>query len=250
MPPQDGTSIDPDEVARFDRLGEDWWNPQGPMRALHQFNPVRVDYLRRLLMRLRTIRPEPQADRPLEGLAILDIGCGGGIFSESLSRLGADLTAIDPAPANIAAGRRHAEQSGLTINYLCTTVEALAEAGESFDVVLAMEVVEHVRDVKAFVATAAGMVRPPGLMVVATLNRTLKSYALAIVGAEYILRWLPKGTHRWEHFVMPRELAAALSAAGLRVIDETGVVYNPLAGEWRQSRDMDVNYIIAAERRP
>ncbi|HKH80143.1 MAG TPA: bifunctional 2-polyprenyl-6-hydroxyphenol methylase/3-demethylubiquinol 3-O-methyltransferase UbiG [Methylovirgula sp.] len=247
MPRQHADSIDPEEVARFERLAEDWWNPLGPMRALHQFNPVRVDYLRRLLTK-RGSRPESPASPLLEGLEILDIGCGGGILSEALSRLGADVTAIDPAPANIAAARRHAEKSGLAITYLCTTAEALAEEGKEFDAVLAMEVVEHVRDVRSFVAVAARMVRPRGLLIAATLNRTLKSYAFAIVGAEYVLRWLPKGTHRWESFVTPRELAAALSAAGLHVIDETGIVFNPLSGQWRQSRDMDVNYVMAAER--
>ncbi len=253
MPRQDATehspSIDPEEIARFDRLGETWWNPRGPMRALHQFNPVRVDYLRNLLSKRRQGRTAPHAGRPLEGVAILDIGCGGGILSEALSRLGAEVTAIDPAPANVAAARRHAGQSGLAIAYLCTTAETLAAEGKTFDVVLAMEVVEHVRDVRAFIAVAASMVRPQGLLVVATLNRTLKSYALAIVGAEYVLRWLPKGTHKWEQFVTPRELAALLRKAGLNVIDETGVVYSPLTGQWRQSRDMDVNYIMAAERK-
>jgi 2-polyprenyl-6-hydroxyphenyl methylase / 3-demethylubiquinone-9 3-methyltransferase len=252
MPPQNGmgSSIDPEEVARFDRLAADWWNPRGPMRALHQFNPVRVDYLRRLLaQRFRKDRSDLQANRPLDGLEILDIGCGGGLLSEALSRLGAAVTAIDPAPTNIAIARQHAEISGLSIDYLCTTAEALAEEGQNFDVVLAMEVVEHVRDMKAFIADAARMLHPNGLCIVATLNRTLKSYAFAIVGAEYVLRWLPKGTHKWEHFVTPRELAAALGAAGLHVIDETGVVFNPLTGQWQQSRDMDVNYMIAAERR-
>jgi 2-polyprenyl-6-hydroxyphenyl methylase/3-demethylubiquinone-9 3-methyltransferase len=252
MPPPERTepSIDPEEVARFDRLAEDWWNPRGPMRALHQFNPVRVDYLRRLLTkRFRKERVEGNASRPLEGLTLLDIGCGGGVLSEALSSLGAEVTALDPAPTNIAVARRHAQMSGLGIDYLCTTAEALAEKSRMFDVVLAMEVVEHVRDVKAFIATAARMLRPNGLLVVATLNRTLKSYALAIVGAEYVLRWLPKGTHRWEHFITPRELAAALRSAGLHVIEETGVVFNPLSGAWQESRDTDVNYMIAAERK-
>lgn len=250
MPAQDGSSVDPEEVARFDRLAETWWNPRGPMRALHQFNPVRVAFLGRLLNEhFQANLPEPQPGRPLGGLRILDIGCGGGILSEALCQLGAAVTAIDPAPTNIAVARRHADQEGLAIDYFCTTAEALAAEGQSFDAVLAMEVVEHVRDMKAFVATAARMVRPNGLCVVATLNRTAKSYLFAIVGAEYVLGWLPKGTHTWEHFVTPRELSAALKAAGLHVIEETGVVFNPLTGGWRQSRDMDVNYMIAAERK-
>jgi 2-polyprenyl-6-hydroxyphenyl methylase / 3-demethylubiquinone-9 3-methyltransferase len=251
MPPQEGMepSVDPEEVARFDRLAEDWWNPRGPMRALHQFNPVRVEYLRRLLTQhFSKERVEENATRPLEGLTLLDIGCGGGILSEALSSLGAEVTALDPAPANIAVARRHARMSGLSIDYLCTTGEALAEEARTFDVVLAMEVVEHVRNMKAFIATAARMLRPNGLCIVATLNRTLKSYAFAIVGAEYVLRWLPKGTHRWEHFVTPRELTAALGAAGLHIVGETGVVFNPLSGAWQESRDMDVNYMIAAGR--
>jgi 2-polyprenyl-6-hydroxyphenyl methylase / 3-demethylubiquinone-9 3-methyltransferase len=250
MQPQDEPSIDPEEVARFDRLAETWWNPHGPMRALHQFNPVRVGFLSRLFSEhFRAVLPELTPGRPLAGLTVLDIGCGGGILSEALCRLGATLTAIDPAPTNIAVARRHAEQAGLAIDYLCTTAEALAEEGKNFDAVLAMEVVEHVRDRKAFLATAARMVRPNGMLVVATLNRTLKSYAFAIVGAEYVLGWLPKGTHKWEHFVTPRELAAALNAAGLHVVSETGVVFNPFRSQWQESRDMDVNYMIAAERK-
>ncbi|HLH12530.1 MAG TPA: bifunctional 2-polyprenyl-6-hydroxyphenol methylase/3-demethylubiquinol 3-O-methyltransferase UbiG [Methylovirgula sp.] len=239
-------TIDPEEVARFDRLAEDWWDPAGPMRALHRFNPVRVAYLQQLFARHLHLQ-ERQAGRPLAGLKILDIGCGAGILSEALASLGAEVTGIDPAPSNIEVARRHAEKSGLAINYVCTTAEALE--GEAFDVVLAMEVVEHVRDVKAFVARAAAWVRPRGLFVLATINRTARSYLFAIVGAEYVLRWLPKGTHRWEHFVTPRELAKALGAASLEVIDQTGIVFNPLGGEWRQSRDMEVNYILAAARR-
>ena len=248
MPPPQGSdpSIDPEEVARFDRLAENWWNPDGPMRPLHRFNPVRVEYLERFLS---GHFGKQGAGRPLEGLALLDIGCGGGLLSEAMSRLGAEVTAIDPAPANIRVARRHAEQQGLGVDYLCTTAEALSAQDRTFDVVLAMEVVEHVRDLKAFLGTAARMVRPRGLCVVATLNRTLKSYALAIVGAEYVLGWLPKGTHKWEHFVTPRELAAALNEAGLQVIDETGVIFNPLAGKWQQSRDTDVNYMLVAARR-
>ncbi|MGB8278615.1 MAG: bifunctional 2-polyprenyl-6-hydroxyphenol methylase/3-demethylubiquinol 3-O-methyltransferase UbiG [Methylovirgula sp.] len=245
-------SVDPDEVARFNRLGEDWWNPRGPMRALHQFNPARIAYLRRLIARRRARqegRPAAPPGLPLDGLDILDIGCGGGLLSEALSRLGAKVTAIDPAAANIDVARRHAEKSGLGIDYLCTTAEALAAERQSFDVVLAMEVIEHVRDVESFIRLAATMVRPQGILVAATLNRTLKSYALAILGAEYILQWVPKGTHRWAQFVTPQELAGALRAADLHVIDETGIVFDPLSRKWRESPDMDVNYIMAAERK-
>lgn len=249
--PQGGASVDPEEVARFDRLAATWWDLKGPMKPLHRFNPVRVDYLKDLLFdRPRgDSRPKGRLNRPLDGLEILDIGCGAGILSEALARLGAEVTGIDPAPTNIAVAQRHAEQSGLRIDYLKTTAEALAEKNARYDVVLAMEVVEHVRDVKAFVATAASMVRPGGVMVAATLNRTLKSYALAIVGAEYVLRWLPRGTHDWQHFVTPRELRLALRGGGLKILDETGVVYHPLTGTWARSQDMDVNYIIAAERK-
>jgi 2-polyprenyl-6-hydroxyphenyl methylase/3-demethylubiquinone-9 3-methyltransferase len=179
---------------------------------------------------------------------MLDIGCGGGILSEPLARLGAQMVGADPSPKNIAAASAHAEQSGVAVDYRTATAEALAEAGERFDVVLAMEVVEHVADVKAFVATCAAMVKPGGLMIAATLNRTLKSFALAIVGAEYLLRWLPRGTHQWDKFVTPNELELAFEQAGLDVIGERGVVYNLLADRWQLSSDMDVNYMLVAAR--
>jgi 2-polyprenyl-6-hydroxyphenyl methylase/3-demethylubiquinone-9 3-methyltransferase len=179
---------------------------------------------------------------------MLDIGCGGGLLSEPLARLGADMVGADPAEANIEAARLHAADGGLAIDYRATTAEALAEAGERFDVVLAMEVVEHVADLNLFVELTGAMVKPGGLMIAATLNRTLKSFALAIVGAEYVLRWLPRGTHQWDKFVTPNELEIALARAGLRLIDETGVIYNPLADRWRLGSDMDVNYMVTAER--
>ena len=249
---QAAPSVDPDDVARFDRLGEEWWNPGGPMRALHQFNPARIDYLCKLVARRQGRRQGRTSARqapPLDGIEILDIGCGGGLLAEALSRLGAKMTAIDPAPTNIEVARRHAEISGLSIDYLCTTVEALSAEGKSFDLVLVMEVIEHVHDVDSFIKIAAGMVRPQGMLVAATLNRTLKSYALAILGAEYVLQWVPKGTHRWAQFVKPGELAAALRGAGLHVCDETGIVFDPFDATWRESSDMDVNYVMAAERK-
>jgi 2-polyprenyl-6-hydroxyphenyl methylase/3-demethylubiquinone-9 3-methyltransferase len=179
---------------------------------------------------------------------MLDIGCGGGILSEPLARLGATIVGADPSERNIAAARAHAERVGVAVDYRCTTAEALADAGERFDVVLAMEVVEHVTDVGLFVSRCAEMVRPGGLMILATLNRTLKAFALAIVGAEYLLRWLPRGTHQWDKFVTPNELEIALAQAGLGAIAQTGVIYNLLADRWQLSTDMDVNYMVVAER--
>jgi 2-polyprenyl-6-hydroxyphenyl methylase/3-demethylubiquinone-9 3-methyltransferase len=184
----------------------------------------------------------------LAGLRVLDIGCGGGLLSEPLARLGAAVVGADPAAANIAAAKHHAGEAGVAVDYRATTAEDLADACERFDIVLAMEVVEHVADVNLFVARCAEMVKPGGLMIVATLNRTLKSFALAIVGAEYVLRWLPRGTHQWDKFVTPNELEIALERSELRVIEETGVIYNLLADRWQTSTDMDVNYMVTAEK--
>lgn len=239
-------TVDPEEVARFDRLAQTWWDERGPMRPLHRFNPVRVAYIRDLAANRfgRDIR----ADAPLAGLAVLDIGCGGGVLSEPLARLGATVTGLDPAEKNIAVARSHAAGQGLAIDYRTETVESVAARGETFDIVLAMEVVEHVADVDAFVAAACAAVRPGGVLIMATLNRTLKSFALAIVGAEYVLRWLPRGTHDWHRFVTPDELAGAITRHGLAVTERTGVVYNPLSDEWRQAADLSVNYMVAAAR--
>ena len=240
------SSVDPREVERFARMAAKWWDPRGPMAPLHKLNPLRVGYIRdRAAERFGR---DVKLMGCLKGLRILDIGCGAGILSEPLARLGAELVGIDPAAENIEVARLHASESGVAVDYRATTAETLAEAGERFDVVLAMEVVEHVVDVPAFVATCAGMVKPGGLLVMATLNRTLKSFALAIVGAEYILRWLPSGTHQWDKFVKPDELEAAIEDAGLNVIGERGVIYNPLADRWQLSSDMDVNYMLAAAR--
>jgi 2-polyprenyl-6-hydroxyphenyl methylase/3-demethylubiquinone-9 3-methyltransferase len=244
--PNSAGTIDQDEVARFSRLSSQWWDVRGPMAPLHKFNPVRLGYIRDRAT--DHFGRDPKRLDSLAGLRILDIGCGGGVLSEPLARLGASVVGADPSDSNIAVAQSHAVQSGLAIDYRCTTAEALAEANESFDVVLAMEVVEHVTDVGLFVELAGSLVRPGGLMFVATLNRTMKSFALAIVGAEYILRWLPRGTHQWDKFVTPNELEIAIEQAGLRLTDETGVIYNLLADRWQISTDMDVNYMVVAER--
>jgi len=240
------TSVDTAEVERFSRHAADWWDARGPMAALHKLNPVRLAYIRDQAA-ARFARDARKLDC-LKGLRVLDIGCGGGILSEPLARLGADMVGADPAEENVEAARAHAEEQGVAVAYRATTAEELAEAGESFDVVLAMEVVEHVADVEGFVSTCASLVRPGGLLIAATLNRTLKSFALAIVGAEYVLRWLPRGTHQWDKFVTPRELESAVENTGLRVIGERGVVYNPFADRWQLSSDMDVNYMLVAAR--
>ncbi len=243
-------TVYPAEVDRFDRLGAQWWDPQGPMRALHKFNPVRVAYLRELLAGHFSTAANPRdwrAPAPLRGLKILDIGCGAGILSEPLARLGASMTSIDPARRNIEVAKEHAAKSNLAIDYRCISAEELP-AGSVFDAVLAMEVIEHVRDRARFLDRAALMVCPGGMLVAATLNRTLKSFAFAIVGAEYVLNWVPRGTHDWNHFVTPRELAKNLRAAGLRIKNETGVTYNPLTDTWQLSHDMAINYMMAAAR--
>lgn len=239
--------IDPAEVEKFDRLAREWWDTSGPMAPLHKFNPVRLAYLRDLLT-ARLVPAQAEARRPLAGLRVLDVGCGGGVLCEPLARLGASVTGIDPAPTNVEVARLHAEQAGLAIEYRVDTVEALAAAGERFDAVLAMEVVEHVPDVPAFTRALCACVRPGGMLVMATINRTLKSFALAIVGAEYVLRWLPRGTHDWSKFVTPAELEAAIRSGGLEIVEQRGVTYNPLADAWRASRDTDVNYMLAAMR--
>ena len=241
------STIDAGDVARFEKLGAEWWSAKGPMGQLHRLNPVRAGFIRDHACRHFGNR-DTHAPLPLAGLRVLDIGCGGGILCEPLARLGAHVTGIDPGATNIGIARSHAAQSGLAVDYRAVTAEALAAEGAVFDAVLAMEVVEHVTDVPGFVATAAGMVKPGGLFFGATLNRTLKSFALAIVGAEYVLRWLPRGTHNWNQFVTPEEFSRFVRRGGLRVIERTGVVYNPLMDAWAVSGDLDVNYMLAAER--
>ena len=243
---QRDSTIDETEVARFSAIAAEWWDPRGKMAMLHRFNPVRLAFIKETAC--RQFGRNVKARDALSGLRILDIGCGAGILSEPLARLGAQVVGADPSAANIAAAKLHAEQVGVSIDYRATTVAALADDGERFDLVLAMEVVEHVADMGLFVRRCAEMVQPGGIMAVATINRTLKSFALAIVGAEYVLRWLPRGTHRWEKFVAPDELATALEVSGLAVIDETGMIYELLADRWRLSSDMDVNYMMIAQK--
>jgi len=238
-------SIDSDEIAKFAAMAEAWWDPEGKFRPLHRFNPVRLAFIRdRLCARFGR---DPRQDRSLKGLKLLDVGCGGGLLCEPLARLGADVTGLDAAERNTAVAALHAEESGLKIDYRHGSVEELAQGQVRFDAVLNMEVVEHVADVSSFLGASAALVRPGGLMILATLNRTPKAFLLAIVGAEYLLRWLPRGTHDWRRFVRPSELARALRGAGMDIEEMTGVAYNPLADSWRLApRDLDVNYMLVA----
>ena len=245
-PKQAPSSVDPAEIARFSAMAAEWWDPAGKFRPLHKFNPVRLGYIRDHV-RARFGR-DAHGLRPFEGLRLLDIGCGGGLLAEPMARLGAEVTAADASERNIATARVHAAEQGLAIDYRCTTAEALAEAGESFDVILNMEVIEHVADRDRFLQDCGRMVKPGGLMFVATLNRTLKAHALAIIGAEYILGWLPRGTHDWKKFVTPAEMEAGLTGAGLDIREMSGVSYNPLFDRWSLSRDTDVNYMVVAEK--
>lgn len=236
------TTIDDAEVARFSALAAEWWNPKGKFRPLHKFNPVRLAYIREQVC--QHFDRDPKAPLPFRGLRFLDIGCGGGLLSEPMARLGAIVVGADASATNIEVARIHAEQSGLDIDYRATSSEALAGAGEAFDVVLNMEVVEHVADVPLFMASCAQMVKPGGLMLIATINRTAKARMLAIFMAEQVLRWLPVGTHQFEKLVKPDELRQALAEGGMTVLDETGVAYNPLFDRWALATDMDVNYMI------
>jgi len=240
-------SLDAQEIAKFSAIAEAWWDSEGSFRPLHRLNPTRLRFIRdHCLARFGGDAARPA---PLQGLKILDIGCGGGLLSEPLTRLGAQVTGIDPSERNITVAALHAKESGLKIDYRATSAESLAESGARFDVVLAMEVLEHVADVPGLIAAAGSMLRDGGMLFGATLNRTPKSFAFAIVGAEYLLRWLPRGTHDWRRFLKPSELAAALRQAGLRLEDITGVVYNPVDGSWRADpKDLDVNYMLMAAK--
>ena len=239
-------SVDPAEIAKFERIAAEWWDAGGKFAPLHKFNPVRLGLIRDMVA--AHFARDIKSPAPLSGLKLLDVGCGGGLLCEPMARLGADVVGIDPSATNVEVARLHAKTSGLAIDYRATTAEALAADGAAFDVVLAMEVVEHVPDVEAFVATTASLVKPGGLLFIATINRTLKAFALAIVGAEYVLRWLPRGTHEYDRLVKPAELEAALARTDATVAHRTGLVYNPLTDRWSRTNDMDVNYVIVAAK--
>jgi 2-polyprenyl-6-hydroxyphenyl methylase/3-demethylubiquinone-9 3-methyltransferase len=241
-----GSTVDPAEIAQFAKLAEAWWDPAGKFKALHRFNPVRLRFIRDRLC--QQFGRDPVRPKPLKDLRLLDIGCGGGLIAEPLARLGADVVGVDATEPNIAVARLHAEEAGLAIDYRHGAAEDLARAGERFDAVLALEIVEHVADLDLFLDSAAGMVRPGGAIVLATLNRTARAFALAIVGAEYLLGWLPRGTHDWHKFVRPSELAQGLRRNGLVLGELTGVSYSPLTDDWSLGRDLGVNYLVFATR--
>lgn len=246
-----GNTVDLEEVAKFTAMAEAWWDPKGKFRPLHRLNPVRVAYIADMVKsRFANRRPagDPATTSPLGGLTILDVGCGGGLLAEPLARLGAQVTGIDASERNIGIARAHAEQSGVKVTYLPCAAEDLLAGPQRYDIVLAMEVIEHVSDPAVFLATAAELMKPDGLLFLATLNRTVKSYALAIVGAEYVLRWLPRGTHDWRKFLRPSEIARPLREVGVDIRDLTGVSYQPLSDNWQRSRDIDVNYMLCASR--
>lgn len=242
------TTIDPAEVAKFEAMAAEWWDPNGKFKPLHLMNPCRLDYI--------TMQIAAEYDRnlvaphPFEGLRILDIGCGGGLLSEPMARLGADVVGADAAARNIPVAQVHAEQSGLKIDYRVTTAEDLAATGAQFDVVLNMEVVEHVADPLAYLTACRQLLKPGGLMICSTLNRNPKSFMMAIVGAEWVMRWLPKGTHDWAKFITPEELYDLIRRAGLDPVDKQGMVFNPVSWRWSLSdRDLSVNYVTASVKR-
>lgn len=239
---QPQSSIDPEEVARFSALADRWWDATGPFAPLHRFNPVRLGFIRN--QAARHFGRDVKSNRPFGGLSLLDIGCGGGLLSEPMTRLGFAVTGVDASERNIGAASAHAQAQGLAIDYRASTAEALLEGDQRFDVVLNMEVIEHVADPKAFLLDTARLMKPGGMMIVATLNRTLKALALAKIGAEYVLRWVPAGTHDWNKFLTPDELKGFVEGQPFGIEGPFGVQYNPLKGEWRESADASINYMM------
>src|SRR5215470_13010993 len=241
-------TLDTEEIDRFARLSSEWWDARGKFRALHRIGPARLSFLRDAMVGHFGRRAGEAGLRPLHGLSVLDVGCGGGLIAEPLARMGARVTGLDPAVENIEAARRHAAGQGLAIDYRAGRVEELTAAGWTFDAVVCLEVLEHVPDPGAFLAALANLVRPGGLMLLSTLNRTLKAYLFAIIGGEYVLRWLPVGTHQWERFITPDELGRYLRAAGLDAPTIRGLIYDPLADVWSLGADSDVNYLACAAK--
>ena len=239
-------TVDPAEIARFSALADAWWDPEGDFRPLHRFNPARLGYIHDRIC--EHFARDKRSLKPLEGLTVLDVGCGGGLVTEPIARMGATASAIDASERNIGVASLHAKQGGLDIDYRIAAAETVAAEKKQFDIVLALEIIEHVADVDLFMASCVALTKPGGLLIVATLNRTAKAYALAIVGAEYVLRWMPRGTHQWNKFVKPSELAQALTGNDAEIIDMTGVTYNALKDDWRLSKDVAVNYMLCATK--
>ncbi|MEX0300216.1 MAG: bifunctional 2-polyprenyl-6-hydroxyphenol methylase/3-demethylubiquinol 3-O-methyltransferase UbiG [Kordiimonas sp.] len=240
----DGLTVDENEVAFFAKIADSWWDPNGPFKPLHQLNPTRLNYIRQEVSRHYGLKDSPT---PFEGLRLLDIGCGGGLISEPMCRLGADVVAVDASEKNIKTASLHAERSGLEIDFRNNTAEALAKAGEQFDVIVNMEVIEHVADVDAYLTACRKLMKPGGIMLLSTINRTAKAYLFAIIGAEHVLRWLPVGAHDWNKFLKPEELASAVEKVGFTAAPPTGFVMNPLSQKWRlDNRDVAVNYAMSA----
>ena len=244
---QTQTTIDPSEIAKFEAMASEWWDPAGKFKPLHMLNPCRLDYI--IAQVSAEFMRDHKTPAPFKGLRILDIGCGGGLLCEPMARLGAEVVGADAAERNIPVARVHAEKMGLDIDYRHTSAEALAEAGEQFDVILNMEVVEHVADPQTYLNACHALLKPGGLMICSTINRNPKSYMVAIIGAEHVMRWLPKGTHEWSKFITPDELFAYLETAGLTPVDRKGFVFNPLQWSWSISdKDLSVNYVTASTK--
>ena len=247
MSSTDSSTVDQAEIAKFEAMAAEWWDLDGKFKPLHMLNPCRLDYITQQIA--AEFGRDLATDRPFEGLRLLDIGCGGGLLCEPMVRLGATVVGADAAARNIPVARIHAEQSGLEIDYRHTTAEALAADGEVFDVVLNMEVIEHVADPAAYLAAVHALMKPGGLHICSTINRNAKSFAMAILGAEYVMRWLPKGTHEWNKFITPDELFAMIEGAGLTPVDRKGFQFNPITWSWRISdRDLSVNYVTTSTR--
>jgi 2-polyprenyl-6-hydroxyphenyl methylase/3-demethylubiquinone-9 3-methyltransferase len=235
-------TLDPQEVEKFSAQAQKWWDGEGSFKVLHRFNPVRLQIIREQI--LTHFNKKADGEKPFAGLSMVDVGCGGGLLCEPLARLGADVTGLDPSEETIKTALAHAGQSNLSIDYRVGTVEDMAEQDQRFDVVLCLEVIEHVKDVDLFLASCCQMVHPGGLLFVATINKTLKALGLAVIGAEYVLGWLPKGTHDYRKFMTPRQVQDSINAHGIEMLDLSGIVYQPFTGQWKRSTDTDVNYMI------